>query len=407
MKLPLQLTASDLTGQAFTFDQLEVFEEFVKTESEFWQEKAENQLALGYPVHSYVSAFNLFLTISSTIESWKPNLSAWDESTFSGQLSNLQSNYLNNIYTQWIWSGHSFILPWLDSYKYSATTAEGFLESITKKTTTNVTNRDYLRGYTLAYEYELQDESRITKRRLAEEKSISSIRNQLVKKKNELISEVVDFETEIIVWKTNTQKEFSEWHKNQIKNSDDASIYQSNNFHSQLSSWIEKIGELENIYKEKLRFDSPASYWRVKAKKFRNQGTFWALALVTSIATGICYFSNFFIAWLQGQQTELKLQSLEGIVLFAAILSTFAFLIKSLSRLTFSSFHLQRDAEEREQLTHLYLALSNEKEVDVESRRIVLQALFSRSESGLLANENGPTMPGNISDIINALKTTK
>ncbi|WP_407067244.1 DUF6161 domain-containing protein [Legionella pneumophila] len=37
--------------------------------------------------------------------------------------------------------------------------------------------------------------------------------------------------------------------------------------------------------------------------------------------------------------------------MFISVLSIFAFLIKVFSRLAFSSFHLQRDAEEREQLT--------------------------------------------------------
>jgi hypothetical protein len=52
-----------------------------------------------------------------------------------------------------------------------------------------------------------------------------------------------------------------------------------------------------------------------------------------------------------------------------------------------------RDAEEREQLTYLYLSLSIEAVIDEGSREIVLQALFSRSETGLLINEHGPTMP--------------
>ena len=72
----------------------------------------------------------------------------------------------------------------------------------------------------------------------------------------------------------------------------------------------------------------------------------------------------------------------------------FDFLLRVLSRLSFISFHLMRDAEEREQLTYLYLSLTNEAEIDKESRDIVLQALFSRSETGLLAQEHGPTMPG-------------
>ena len=73
--------------------------------------------------------------------------------------------------------------------------------------------------------------------------------------------------------------------------------------------------------------------------------------------------------------------------------------MKVLSKMTFSSFHLMRDAQEREQLTYLYLALTHESEIDKSSRDIVLQSLFSRSETGLLVKENGPTMP-TISEIL-------
>ena len=106
-------------------------------------------------------------------------------------------------------------------------------------------------------------------------------------------------------------------------------------------------------------------------------------------------------SWLHAYSTKINLNTLEGAVIFASVLSFFAFAIKTLSKLTFSAYHLQRDAEEREQLTHLYLALSNDNKVDAESRNIVLQALFSRSDSGLLAGDHSPTMPS-IQDAIKA-----
>ena len=58
-----------------------------------------------------------------------------------------------------------------------------------------------------------------------------------------------------------------------------------------------------------------------------------------------------------------------------------------------------RDAQERELLTYLYLSLHKDKEIDESSRNIILQALFNRSETGLLANESGPTMPGIVEPI--------
>ena len=116
---------------------------------------------------------------------------------------------------------------------------------------------------------------------------------------------------------------------------------------------------------------------------------------------GIDYFSDFFTTWLKGKETAIQLNTIQGVVIFGTVLALYAFLIKSLSRLTFSSFHLMRDAQEREQLTYLYLALVNDKKIDESSRDIVLQALFARSETGLLAKDHGPTMPG----IVDLLKT--
>jgi hypothetical protein len=81
------------------------------------------------------------------------------------------------------------------------------------------------------------------------------------------------------------------------------------------------------------------------------------------------------------------------VILLGAVLSLCIFVIRTFSRLTFSAFHLQQDAEEREQLAYFYLALGQDTAVDDESRKIVFQALFSRAESGLLSAEHGPTMP--------------
>ncbi len=53
-----------------------------------------------------------------------------------------------------------------------------------------------------------------------------------------------------------------------------------------------------------------------------------------------------------------------------------------------------RDAEEREQLTYLYLSLNQNSQLDSSSRDIVLQALFSRTDTGLLAGDSSPSMPG-------------
>ena len=113
-----------------------------------------------------------------------------------------------------------------------------------------------------------------------------------------------------------------------------------------------KIQELENLYQEKLRLQKPAEYWNNAAKKFRLEGIICAVLLVISLILGAGYFSNFFTDWLTGQELKVKLNTVQGIVIFGTLLAVYAFLIRVLSRLVFSAFHLMRDAEEREQLTY-------------------------------------------------------
>lgn len=122
-----------------------------------------------------------------------------------------------------------------------------------------------------------------------------------------------------------------------------------------------------------------------------------------AIVLGLVYFREFFVTWLQGKEIGVQLTTVQGVILFGTFVAVYAYLLRVLSKLVFSAFHLMRDAEEREQLTYLYLSLSKEAEVDKESRDIILQALFSRTETGLLSSDSGPTMPV-VSELTKAVK---
>lgn len=154
-----------------------------------------------------------------------------------------------------------------------------------------------------------------------------------------------------------------------------------------------KYNALEFTYREKLRYESPARYWAALADKFRRQTTMWLSFLAVASVLGIASFGVAFVAWAIGRSEALNLSTLQGAVIFASMLAAYAYVIRVLSRLAFSSAHLQRDSEEREQLTHLYIALSADGHVSQDERALILQALFSRSETGLLSNEGGPSMP--------------
>lgn len=399
MATKFKFSLTDIKGIQKNFESVETFLDFAKNERDFWNSEAKNKLKeLGVNVRTNalsnaLGAGNTFHSLISTVESWLPIPEEMDEREFNSKLQILQRE-ANNLNSRWIRSDYPFVMPWLESYKISDATGESFFEAVTQNKSPNANTYDCLKGYILAYEYLFQDENSLTKRRNAEEKAFARLRNQLSTKKDELIDEVSVFQADIQQWAQETRDDFSKWHGGQKLVCEESMASQSGDFDAKMSNWETKISTLEQTFREKLRFDGPATYWKKQAGKYRCQGIIWTLALVAIVALALIYFREFFLLWADGQKLKLNLATLEGAVIFAAILSSFIFLSRVFSRLAFSSFHLQRDAEEREQLTHLYLALGHETEIDSESRQIVLQALFSRSETGLLSNESGPTMPG-------------
>lgn len=91
-------------------------------------------------------------------------------------------------------------------------------------------------------------------------------------------------------------------------------------------------------------------------------------------------------------------------IIFVTFLSFLAFGIRALTKVTFSSFHLARDAEERERLTFVYLALIKDASIDKSDRQLIMQSLFSRADTGLLKDDSSPTMPGTNSFIDKIIK---
>lgn len=267
--------------------------------------------------------------------------------------------------------------------------------------TQHATNKEYMTGYLLAYEFTSKDFSLIAERKEAEKKSISSIRSDFQKKLSEAESEVVEFfsksnqkfnESAEQIDKVKFQKSntFDVWFK---KTADDFSKFNSESF--------QRIKEFEELYKAKLKLEAPAKYWNDRATKLRKEGYRWLVALIVSIlmAVGI-------LVWVLDEVSKGTLSqifqntgtSIKWSVALITIISFLAFFIRTFSKLTFSSFHLVRDAEEREQLTYVYLALQKEKGVDQTERHLIMQSLFSRADTGLLKDEGSPTMPGNIAD---------
>lgn len=263
-----------------------------------------------------------------------------------------------------------------------------------------INSNDLLTGLIKAYEFKNQGRTDISKRRVNEKASISTIRNSFenyVSETESEINEVLKDSKEKLVEQTskidklleNKKIEFNDWISNSktgFKDFDDLSK--------------QRISDLEDTYQKKLQLEAPARYWRNKSNKYKTDAIKARNILLVMVGISAVFFSIVLITspdWIfkkifQGNTTAIVRWS----IMFIALISLLAFAIKAITKVMFSSFHLARDAEERHTLTFFYLALLKDTEVNGDDRKLILQSLFSRAETGLLKEDSGPKMPNDI-----------
>lgn len=385
----------DINGYRRDFISLRALYDFSKNEYKVWNEYVEELTKNKNISEPTLDTFYRFTSLITTIDGWQASIDDWDEGQLKQKLVTLRQDTIRHINTNWLWSGHACVLPFVQCLEnYNAPTATAFLNYVVKEQV-SISHNDVnsFNGAMLGYEF-VNQESDITKRRNGEKLSLGHLRNSFANTKDELFTEVEELKADFSQWDLSNKKSFERLYKVNKYLGERHIKQQDKQFNDTLRAWSSTVDELEKTYEEKLRLDKPAVYWNKAARKYGIQGGLWGLAVVVLVVVGLVYFKEFFVTWLQGREIGVELDTIQGVILFGSIAAVYAFLMRVLSRLTFSSFHLMRDAEEREQLTYLYLSLSHETEVDKASREIILQALFSRTETGLLAQEHGPTMPG-------------
>ena len=395
----ISIDVHDYANQSLHFKSFISFYDFCVREQKFWEEQKLRIPQSINGTYKYMNVAGDFQQIIQSLDSLKDNVSEIDEAQLNQRMQQIRQNYFNNLSNHWLWSGHPYIEPFiLCSIEHGVDAANSFIEYVAKGNLQCIQNINNFKGCLLGYEFTFQD-SDITKRRNGEEISLGHLRVQFSESKNQLFSEVSTLKNDFENWDSDNRTQCSRIYKMHKYLGERKIRNQSQKFDLQLSDWKKNIADLEQTYEEKLKLKKPAEYWSKAARRYGIQGGLWTLVIFVLAVGGLVYLRDFFITWLQGKDIAIQLNSLQGLIFFGSIGTVYAFLLRVFSRLAFSSFHLMRDAEEREQLTYLYLSLTNESEMDKQSRDIVLQALFSRSETGLLAQEHGPTMPG-IGDIL-------
>jgi len=207
---------------------------------------------------------------------------------------------------------------------------------------------------------------------------------------------VVDHLTKIETLKEEKNALFTNWFNN-IKTEDWEKWY---------SEKRETIQKLESAYEAKLKLEKPAKYWQLKSTTYYNQGRIARNTIITIVVIVAIFLGAILVIapdWIfKNVFKDNSTAIIRWSIVLLIFISLIAYTIKALTKYMFSSFHLARDAEERHALTFFYLALTKDTEVNDDDRKLILQSLFSRSDTGLLKEDSSPTMPSDtISKILN------
>lgn len=162
-----------------------------------------------------------------------------------------------------------------------------------------------------------------------------------------------------------------------------------------------RCDDLEKLYDEKLKLQAPAQYWKDQETSYLISGRWWfavsiilALVIVGGLVVLLASIPNMF------SDESHWLDIFKNSAIITIITSVAIYILRITVKMAMSSFHLARDAKERHNLSYFYLALIQDKAITDKERALVINALFSRSDTGLLKNDSGPTMSNNVMDLV-------
>jgi hypothetical protein len=361
--------------------------EFVNTQTLGWK-KHDGTLP-----NQFVQVLNYFESIETSIIQLVQNYSESDVNQLNRHWQQVNSN-INNYNLKPINYDSTITSFLIELYKKQPNYFEGaynFLFGISYETRT----KDSFIGAVIAYEFTVKDITEITGRKVQEQKSINRLKADFLDyiEKSEIAyleniheanSVFTKYSEKIDELKTSKETDFNEW------------------FHEK----TETLKKLEETYEANLKLEKPAKYWSKKSTTYYQQGNsaktllFWIIGVSSLLLATILIVSPDWIF-----NTVFKGNSLAVVrwsIVFITLISLIAFSVRALTKYMFSSYHLARDAEERHTLTFFYLALLKDTDVKDEDRKLILQSLFSRVETGLLKEDSSPTMPSDgISKLIN------
>lgn len=354
--------------------------QFIESELEFWDDNNPDRTLqdiskvrkLEQAKESFYKAYDYYL----------------QDNSFQG---NMHLNNSVNFLSGGVLYSKTDLAKYVLSYGNRSTTfISGLKDGIsTTRTNSKSVSVDYLEGVFTAFAYLkiVDNPSKFSKKELL---TFSDAVNKAIDNYNELDSEYIrsfhEQELRILDREESVRQDIENLENNAKEYFDNRNI---------------RCEELETLYREKLMLQGPAEYWSAMEEDYTKKGKrwLWASVVCSVVVIGILLLIIWLVPNLFSDGTHW-IDVFKNSAIITVIASIAIYTLRVMVKMSMSSYHLARDAKEREQLAYFYLALKDNDGVTDKERAIVLNALFSRSETGLLKGDSSPTMSGDVLKIL-------
>lgn len=165
-------------------------------------------------------------------------------------------------------------------------------------------------------------------------------------------------------------------------------------FKSKINEWKDnkekQIETLEETYKSKLQLEAPETLWESRAEEYREKSNWWTgglLIFIVGLLVSGGYFADKIHDYVQEMAKEIPFISKSFI--YVALISFLIYIIRIIIKIIISSQHMSMEYEQKAALTRFYQALIQDgKEVDKEEKLIIFNALFRKTDTGLIKSDN-------------------
>lgn len=165
-------------------------------------------------------------------------------------------------------------------------------------------------------------------------------------------------------------------------------------FKTKINEWKDdkekQIETLEETYKSKLQLEAPETLWESRAEKYREKSERWIWYLLAFIVV-LLVSGGYFAVKIHDYVQEIA----KGIpfilksFVYVALISFLIYIIRIIIKIIISNQHMSMEYEQKAALTRFYQALIQDgKEVDKEEKLIIFNALFRKTDTGLIKSDN-------------------